>query len=281
VLLDKISELVKVHHDKLQRFSGDDDSLKFFSHALVSIKFLAQKVFEKHYVPGLFDPNHLVLLYQRLLIFGDFSEGKFFVPSLLRMLSTEELSTQRLLVESIVAPVVLHFPDGPPRRGIFCALTSFLTSPENHFPGPWALKKPARSVTPTCLHRNCIQFMIPCVKTACTVTLIDTLLQFEIHVSVSSAQAASKLCPTIKGAISTGLRKASLVLGYTNSTPSFALLCPCGKGDAHPATIGDGSWICSLDVGVGKEFDASQLFWTVEDGPSEDCTGKHRSHIFA
>ena len=277
VLLDKISELVKVHHDKLKRCTGEDWQ-RFFCHALVTVEFLLDATFKKHYVPGMFEPKHLVLLYRKLLIFADFTEGEFFVPSLLRMLSNEELSTQRVLVESIVAPLVLHFPDGPPRRGIFCALTSFLTSPENHFPGPWALKKPARSVTPTCLHRNCIQFMIPCVKTPCTVTLIDTLLQFEIHVSISSAPVASKLCSTIKGAISTGLRKANLVLGYTNSTPSFALLCPCGKGDAHPATIGDGCWICSLDVGVGKEFDATQLFWTVEDSPSEDCTGKHSSH---
>ena len=279
VLLDKISELVKVHHDKLKMCTGDDWQ-KFFCHALVTVEFLRDPTFKKHYVPGMFEPKHLVFLYRKLLIFADFSEGEFFVPSLLRMLSNEELSTQRLLVESIVAPLVLHFPDGPPRRGIFCALTSFLTSPENHFPGPWALKKPARSITPTCLHRNCIQFMIPCVKTPCTVTLIDTLLQFEIHVSVSSAPVASKLCSTVKGAISTGLRKANLVLGYTNSTPSFALLCPCGKGDAHPATIGDGCWICSLDVGVGKEFDANQLFWTVEDSPSKDCAGKHKAHLF-
>ena len=36
---------------------------------------------------------------------------------------------------------------------------------------------------------------------------------------------------------------------------------------------------CSLDVGVGKEFDASQLFRTVEDSPSKDCAGKHSSQI--
>ena len=275
VLLDKISELVKVHHDKLHRFSGEDWK-KFFSHALVSIDFLTEKVFKKHYVSGLFEPEHLVLLYRKLLIFADFSEGKFFVPSLLRMLSSKELSTQRLSLDSLVAPLVLHFPDGPPRRGIFCALVSFLSSPDNHFPGPWKLMMPARSVTPTCLHRNCIQFMIPCIKTPCAVTLIDTLLQFEVHFDVASTKAASKLCPTIKDAITTGLRKANLTLGYTNSTPSFALLCPCGEGDPHPATIGDELWICTLNRRVGKEFAASQLFWITEDSTSEKCAGKYR-----
>ena len=275
VLLDKISELVKVHLDKLHRFSGEDWK-KFFSHALISIDFLTEKVFKKNYVSGLFEPEHLVLLYRKLLIFADFSEGKFFVPSLLRMLSSKELSTQRLLLDSLVAPLVLHFPDGPPRRGIFCALISFLSSPDNHFPGPWKLMMPARSVTPTCLHRNCIQFMIPCIKTPCAVTLIDTLLQFEVHFDVASTKAASKLCPTIKGAITTGLRKANLTLGYTNSTPSLALLCPCGEGDPHPATIGDELWICTLNRRVGKEFAASQLFWITEENTSEKCAGKYR-----
>ena len=273
VLLDKISELVKVHHDKLQKFSGEDWQ-KFFCHALVSIEFLTQKVFKEHYVPGLFEPEHLVLLYRSLLIFADFSEGKFFVPSLLRMLSNQELSTQRLSLDSLVAPVVLHFPDGPPRRGIFCALISFLTSPENLFPGPWKLMMPARSVTPTCLHRNCIQFMIPCVKTPCAVTLIDTLLQFEVHFDVTSTEAATKLCSTIKHAISSGLRKANITLGYTNSTPSFALFCPCGKGDPHHASFGDGLWICSLNSRVGQEFATNQLLWTTEDSTSKECVGE-------
>ena len=275
VLLDKISELVKVHHDKLHRFSDEDCGKKFFSHALISIDFLTEKVFEKHYVSGLFEPKHLVLLYRKLLIFAVFSEGKFFVPSLLRMLSSKELSTQRLSLDSLVAPLVLYFPDGPPRRGIFCALVSFLSSPFNHFPGPWKLMMPARSVTPTCLHRNCIQFMIPCIKTPCAVTLIDTLLQFEVHFDVASFTAASKLCPTIKGAITTGLRKANLTLGYTNSTPSFALLCPCGEGDPHSAAIGDELWICTLNSRVGKEFATNQLVWTTEDSTSEKCAGRY------
>ena len=273
VLLDKISELVKVHHDKLKKYSGEDWQ-KFFCHALVTVEFLKQDVFEKHYVPGLFEPEHLVLLYRKLLIFAEFSEGKFFVPSLLRMLSSQEISDQHLPLDSIVAPLVLRFPDGPPCRGTFCALVSFLTSPKNHFPGPWELKMPATSVIPDCLHRNCIQFTIPSIKSPCTVTLIDTMLQFEVHVSVSSTQAASKLCPAITRAIATGLRKANLVLGYTISTPSFALLCPCGKGDPHPATIGDEAWICTLDAGVGKEFAPNQMFWATEDNKSEEQAGK-------
>ena len=273
VLLDKISELVKVHHDKLMRCSGEDWQ-KFFSHALVTVEFLKQKAFKKHYVSDLFEPEQLAILYQKLLIFADFSdEGKYFVPSLLRMLSSKEVADQRISLDSLVAPLVLHFPDGPPRRGIFCALVSFLTSLENHSPSPWKLKKPTRSVTPTCLYRNCIQFSVPGFKKACSITLIDTLLHFEVHFHLNSQEAASKFCPVIKQAVSAGLRKANIILGYTNSTPSFALLCPCEEGDPHPATIGEGSWICSLDEDIGDELAPNQLLWLKEETASKASEG--------
>ena len=264
VLLDKISELVKVHHDMLSGSGPDQDTEEwqlFFDHALVTLEFLSQEVFEKHYVEGYFQPKDLVILFRKLYIFAEFSNGKYFVPCLLRMLCNEEVSKYRLSASAVVFPIVLHFPDGPPRRGIFCSLLCFLTSPENHHPSPWKLKMPARSVTPTCLHRNCIQFTIPGLKTPCTVTLIDTLLQFEVHVCVASNQAAVKVCPAVKGAITAGLRKANVALHYTNSTPSFAFLCPCGAGEPHPATIGDGCWICTADEGVGAEFSPNQLTW--------------------
>ena len=44
-------------------------------------------------------------------------------------------------------------------------------------------------------------------------------------------------------------------------TSSFAFLCPCGVGEPHPATIGDGFWICTLDEGEGDEFAPNQLWW--------------------
>jgi GTPase SAR1 family protein len=263
VILDKISELVKVHHE-INKCSPDDaDSAswqEFFNHALISLKFLSQEIFKEHYVPGLFQPEHLMKLFRRLFVFASHSSGKYFVPCLLRMLANKELATKRLPFDSIVAPIVLHFSDGPPRRGIFCVLISFLTSPENHFPGPWKLKMPDRSVTPDCLHRNCIQFTIPDADTPCSVTVIDTLLQFEVHVNVSD-QPDADFCSSIKRAITAGLQKANLTLGYTNSTPSFAFLCPCGVGDPHPAKIGEKSWKCTINEECGKKFSPCQQIW--------------------
>lgn len=264
VLLDKISELVKVHHDMLSCCGpdqGTEEWQMFFDHALVTLEFLSQKVFEKHYVKDYFEPKDLMILFRKLYVFAELLNGKYFVPCLLRMLCDKEVTKYRLAASAVVFPLVLHFPDGPPCRGIFCSLVCFLTSPENHHPSPWKLKMPARSVTPTCLHRNCIQFTIPGLKTPCSVVLIDTLLQFEVHVRITSQEAAFKVCPAIKSAIIAGLRKANVTLGYTSSMPSFDFLCPCGVGKPHPATIGDGFWICTEDEDVGEKFSLSQKIW--------------------
>ena len=282
VLLDKISELVKVHHDLRKccgLAAGDKAWKEFFSHALVTVEFLSQEDFKKHYVPGLFTPENLLTLCQKLFIFAHFSGEKFFVPCLLRMLGHDDVSKYRLSHDYHLTPLILHFTDGPPCRGIFCAVLCFLTSSENHFPGPWKLKMPsAGSVTPTCLHRNCVQFIIPGVKVPCTVTFIDTLLQFELHVKASK-QAACKVCPTIKRAVTAGLQKTNIALGYTTSMPSFAFLCPCGAGEPHPATIGDGFWICTLDEGEGDELSPNQLLWLDEEFPLERKSGLFSNYI--
>jgi hypothetical protein len=107
--------------------------------------------------------------------------------------------------------------------------------------------------------------------------LIDTLLHFEVHFNLKSQESAAKFCPVIKQAISAGLRKANIVLGYTNSTPSFALLCPCGEGDPHPATIGDGGWICSLDEDVGEDITPNQQLWLKE----QSLTGKYSVYHYS
>ena len=272
VVHSKISELVKIHHDKMKSLLSMSEAWQeFYHHALITLEFLSQEMFNEHYVPGIFEPKHVVLLYRKLLIFADYSERQIFVPCLLRMLGDEEVSKKRVALDSPVAPLVLRFPDGPPRHGIFCALVSFLTSPDNHFLNPWKIKMPPLSVTPMCLYRNCIQFTIPAAKCPCSVTLIDTQLQFEVHLKVPPKKSASVVCSSIKQAISTGLQKANLALGYLNSTPTFALICPCGVGHNHHATIGDGYWICSLDEDNGNELNPNQCVW-MEDKSAINIT---------
>ena len=249
IVLDKISELVfkSVEMDKLskeQALSGE--WVKFHEFALVTIKFLSQKVFETHYVPGLFEVDDLVVLFKKLLIFATFSKSEYFVPALLRHLDSKAVDNHRV---RCVPSLVLQFPGGGPRQGIFCALLCWLVSPENVSPAPWSISVDELG-SPVCLYRNCVQFDVP--KMIATVKLIDTYSHFEVHVNIPPKDA-DDLCPeefpVIRNAIEKGLHEAAINLGYFNSSPSSALLCPCGQGDeTHVAEITSNSmrWKCTL-----------------------------------
>ena len=275
VILRELSELVKLHHSDIEVIGSPHDKSgmawqEFYNHALISSDFLSQSVFSSHYVTDLFRPDDLLLIFQKKLIIADFAEGKHFVPSLLRMLNKEELEKKRISGNK-VAPLVIDFSDGLAQRGIFCALVSFLTSRDNIHPRPWKIKMKPRSVTPVCLHRNCIEFIIPDLEIPCTLTLIDAFFHFELHL-ITKELPTSNFSETIKCALSAGIESGLKIAGKaTLSSHSFALLCPCGKGDSHSARFGKSdNIICNLDSGEGQKCSSDQLFWTTRTG--KNCT---------
>ena len=266
VLLDKVSELVfkSVEIEKLSKEQAlTGDWIKFYEFALVTVDFLSQEVFKKHYVPGLFEVDDLVLLFKKLLIFATFSKSEYFVPALLRHLDSKAVDDHRV---SSIPCLVLQFPGGGPRQGIFCALLCWLVSPENDSRGPWSISVDEVG-SPVCLFRNCIQFDLP--KSPAAIILIDTYTHFEVHVDIPielSGDLRPKVYPIIKKSIFQGLRKASLNLGYFNSTPTSALLCPCAKGDAHIATadVDLDCWTCTLSRKSCGKLTSLQHLWLVD-----------------
>ena len=113
---------------------------------------------------------------------------------------------------------------------------------------------------PTCLHRNCVQFELH--ETPAVVTLIDTYTHFEIHVNVP-INICPKIIPMVCHTIFKGLRKVALNLNYDGSSPSPALLCPCGRGDAHVAAANTelGYWTCTQNATRYGELTPLQLLW--------------------
>ena len=112
---------------------------------------------------------------------------------------------------------------------------------------------------PVCLFRNCIQLEVP--KCPGMVTLIDTYTHFEVHVNIPD-ECANILCPKVfpivRKAIFKGVHKAALNLGYYNSSPSPALLCPCDRGDVHIATTGQVHALNRMKFG---KLTPLQLLW--------------------
>ena len=169
----------------------------------------------------------------------------------------------RISAKSANPSLVLQFPDGGPRKGIFCSLLCWLVSPENDSPAPWSILV-NEIKSPVCLYRNCIQFELS--DCPAIVTLIDTYTHFEVHVDVS-VEFVDDLCPHIfpevHRAILKGLHKAALSLGYYDSSPSSGLVCSCGKGETHIATanLKLGFWKCTFDRRKCGKLTPLQLLW--------------------
>ena len=266
VVLDKASELLKAKYD-LQKRSAEmctlttDEWQRFHDTALVSLDFLSQEEFQKHYVPGLFSPADLIKLFRKLFIFADFNDVEFFVPALLDILEEDEVNSHRVSLSSLLPPLVVEFPHKAPLLGVFCALTCFLLSERNCFPAPWCLST-SYVLKPTCLFRNCIQFEIP--RYPGSIVIIESSNRFECHVflpRVAFVRYSKKLCSLITRALDKGLQEANTALGYSSSQYSTTLLCPCGEGRAHSATVGDGLWICTASSERCAELTPNQKIW--------------------
>ena len=273
LLLDKLMELVVKAYEIQKQPKALTAKWKYFREfARVDVEFLSQEEFIMHYVPKLFEPQHLVHLFKELFIFASIGETELFVPCLLQSLDDDKVNEYRVQPydSSPIPPLVIQFPEGCPRKGVFCSLICFLTSPKN-YPSPWSILLERGVSSPVCLYRNCIQFKVY----ACpgTVTLIDAYTHFEIHTKVKPATSGNicrYLCQKIYSTILTGIHKASINLGYYNSIlppdvlyPTFALLCPCGMSSVHICDINNelSIWVCSIDNESSEELTPQQKLW--------------------
>ena len=274
VIYDKVSELVLAHYKistNQEANASTDDWRKFYEFALVTAEFLSQREFSKHYVPGLFEVEHLIELFKQLLIFAVFDGADLFVPALLRELSNVEVDKHCSHSKFDVPTLAVGFPEGGPRKGIFCSLLCWLVS---HTNSHWSIKV-SDVKSPCCLFRNCVQ--LDHSDFPVTLTLVDTYTHFEVHVNidVSTKEELDELCPIVFAEVHRtmfeGIHRATLNLNYSISRPKAALLCPCGKGDTHAATVNFRTkfWKCSIS-GKGGKLTPLQLLWFV-DRSSTEC----------
>ena len=283
VPLDKASELVQ-HSYKLReakqgkKSQGPQEALegkwlKFRDQGIVRPEFLEK--FPKHYRDELFTPANVLHLFEHLLIFAPLAKDEYFMPSLLQMLPPEELDKHRVPSSSPAAPLIIHFIHGWPRSGIFCCLVVYLI---NH--SKWQVLLPGTG-SPILIARNCVKFRIP--RSACTVILIDSFANFEIHIS-APPEVCCKMAPTIRNLIFDGIDAAASTLRYNNDRPQEAFFCPHSDSDSgqthsntstippHAATITEDQkyWECTKDALFGKLSEKEKIW--LQPG-----TGNHRS----
>ncbi len=190
VLLDKLTELVKQVYRMREAVSNPSSYTlktgnwaKFRDRGIITLEFL--KKFDKHYVNELFTPSDLLKVFVEHLILAPFSSefqvapdftsesAEYFMPSLLDMLPVNQVENCRIQ-SSTADPLLIHFPKGWPRTGVFCCLQVFLIQKLR-----WTLV--CNRGKPKLIAQNCVMLSPP--ESTCVVTLIDSFSYFEVHVN--------------------------------------------------------------------------------------------------
>ena len=223
ILLNKVTELVHFSYS-LQSdrppLAVEGKWLQFRDKGIVTTDMFQDERFSAHYIPGLFSPVDLIELFKHLLIVAPMSSKEYFMPSLLRMISSEKLNKHVPPPSSSSAPLLVHFPAGCAQNGVFCALVVYLLSKCQ-----WKFACDVRG-NPLCVSRSCIHFQFP--GKPASIALVDCFSYFEVHVTMANTMY-SKVWPAIREAIFSGLKAAAESLRYNNSTPVPAFLCKCSS----------------------------------------------------
>ena len=275
VILDKITELVEhslvLHADHPTQIRAAKSvrgcrELKLCG--IITRDILSQ--FKSCYISKLFEEDHLILLFEHLLIIAKVGEGKYLMTCLLE----EEALPHPLSLPTsqVVSPLLFYFGKDGPKLGVYCCLHSSLITESK-----WELLM--EDGNPVQLSRNQARFTIP-GKNPGFITITDLFSSF-FHISltfpsdVSSAkqlQICENTYPKIRETILIGIRKASRKLNYNNSIPEIAFVCSSHQAfSLHPATVADadlltctthpGSVCCDMTEGhklwLGKAAAAS------------------------
>ena len=268
--LDKISELTE-HAIALRNAEciskgstvTKGEWMRFRDEGVLTLEMLQQKQFDKHYVEGIFSATDMFLIMKELLVIAPIPlvgesdssllKAEFFMPSLLKSCSPTELDKYRFFPDTI-SPVLLCFPSGCIRSGVFCCLVVYLIKTVG-----WEVMLPSGQLI--LIAKNCVQFRIP--KHTCTVTLIDSFSYIEGYVNAPPT-IGSKLGPQIRYDLLNGIKAACDVLHYNNDSPQISIFCPCQNIDSklHIAEINDdGYWTCSLQAGIWNELSPQHRVW--------------------
>ena len=167
-------------------------------------------------------------------------------------------STATASESSTITPLVVQFPHCA-LLSMFCSLITYLLSNANRHPKAWKLLL-STSGSPECLFRNCVEFSIPGYPGS--VCLIDTFRFFEAHIHAPT-ELHPMLCPLVRDTIFEGIERASTVIGYNNSRPVHAIICPCKNRSRHSAILSDTKryWICSKVSTTYGNLEGKHTMW--------------------
>ena len=240
-ILDKITELVELSLSLISKpvhertVSMDINEFEEFrAYGIVTQELLSQ--LSSHYVPGLFMQQQLVLLLKYLRVITEIGKGKYLVPCLLKVTALPRPLAYSASLS--ISALLFYFGPNGPKLGVYCCLLASLITEAK-----WELM--TDNNRPVQVSRNQVQFRLPGNDPG-SITITDSFTT-SFHISIDfpedmdiakAEQICTKICPSIRETILSGIQKASHKLNYNNSIPTIAF--PCSKhlpADLHPATI--------------------------------------------
>ena len=244
VLLDKISELVKESY----RLRGEieagiaangPEEREFCKQGLVTRSRLSK--FRSHYSPGIFTEDDLLSLFSSLFLITKVSKDKYLMPCLLPVAEALAPSVPPPASQALIPPLLLYFPNGGVRLGVFCAFLSYLLTEAK-----WELF--GKSGNPVRIFRNSASFKLP-GEVPCRITISDSMssyLMVAVHISSQiSLDEASVVCPDILCTVRRGLKVVADKMHYSDEDMEshVAFFCPMHKqgvkssDSPHPAKV--------------------------------------------
>ena len=253
VIVDKVTELIECSfylrgRPESEEMDSDERWQTFIDHGELSVETLADPKFLKHFVPEVFTPRQLLLVFQNLFIVAPISDTSYFMPSLLPEIVSEELEEYRPTTD-IDSPVLVYFPDGCCPGGAFCCLCVYLISKCG-----WK--------TEGKLFRNYLMFHVGCENHE--VVIIDAFHYFEVYLNAPS-YVAFEISSTILHHIKSGLKEAATSLRQEEIRYHFAVLCPSNKestcdSSPHAAVVSNTGqyWTCTKDPNLLENWTNSR-----------------------
>ena len=222
--------------------------------AIITEKMLQHKIFNKCFIPDLYQPHHVITLFTHLRIIAplhdsDTSDAKpqpkpqsqasaeptpqpssnkrYLMPCLLPDLT----DFTSVLPTSPVAVFVVHFKDDCVPNGTFSGSLSCLLSDHG-----WKIC-PKADGTPQCLAHNVVTLRAP--NMPANITYVNATRHLELHVECPNVKKYASIFPRIRNAIFSAIHATFSVMHFEHVTIEDAFLCNCheSKLTRHAAKL--------------------------------------------
>ena len=232
---------------------------KFKECGILSVECL--KKFPAHYVEGVFSPADMMRLFEKLLIVSEVGKGEYLMPCVLPVEPHAKLNTEP--DTQSVPPMVLQFPEGAVRYGIFCATICHVMTQSK-----WELFKKQGSKEPLHLTRNSVHFSVPGFRGR--VTLNDSfgsLFLVTVHGPSDVPEyldSLPALCAEVRDTLISAIEEVTGKLNYSPDRPEVAFLCEEHKLISNHGAMASKTGkelLCSKDRNLGFPIQPQHRVW--------------------